>query len=121
MLTSLETNRNYCGKIVSKASLTKQKAKDKVSAGSFGAPARLLACCTDRCRDVQLQAEIKIHKTLSHRHIVKFEHFFEDSKNVYIILELCPNQVRLRCRLYHIVPFGCAHNPLHSSSHAVHV
>ena len=28
---------------------------------------------------------------MNHEHIVKFEHFFEDSNNVYIMLELCPN------------------------------
>lgn len=27
-----------------------------------------------------------------HENIVKFEHFFEDENNVYILLELCPNQ-----------------------------
>lgn len=37
-------------------------------------------------------SEIKIHKSLKHEHIVRFEHFFEDSDNVYILLELCINQ-----------------------------
>ena len=36
-------------------------------------------------------SEIKIHKTLKHEYIVKFEHFFEDTENVYILLELCEN------------------------------
>jgi hypothetical protein len=35
VLTSLETNRNYCGKIVAKDSLVKQKAKDKVAVSPF--------------------------------------------------------------------------------------
>ncbi len=40
-----------------------------------------------------------IHKSMRHRHIVKFEHFFEDHDNVYILLELCPNNVMLSpCR-----------------------
>jgi len=34
-------------------------------------------------------SEIKIHRSLVHRHIVGFEHFFEDCENVYILLELC--------------------------------
>ena len=40
----------------------------------------------------QLLSEIKIHKTLHHKHIVEFYTVFEDQKNVYIILELCPNK-----------------------------
>ena len=36
--------------------------------------------------------EIKIHKELHHRHIVSFEHYFEDKNNIYILLELCQNQ-----------------------------
>ena len=37
-------------------------------------------------------SEIKIHRAVKHETIVGFEHFFEDSDNVYILLELCPNQ-----------------------------
>jgi polo-like kinase 1 len=37
-------------------------------------------------------SEIKIHKSLKHENVVTFEHFFEDSENVYILLELCTNQ-----------------------------
>ncbi len=36
--------------------------------------------------------EIKLHKKLQHENIVNFEHFFEDSESVYILLELCTNQ-----------------------------
>jgi serine/threonine protein kinase len=43
---------------------------------------------------LQLLAEIKIHRSLSHRYVVGFESFFEDRHNVYIMLELCGNQVR---------------------------
>lgn len=43
----------------------------------------------------QFTSEIKIHKSLKHRHVVQFEHFFEDSENSYILLELCRNQVVL--------------------------
>jgi len=31
---------------------------------------------------------------MSHRHIVNFEHYFEDKDNVYLVLELCHNKVR---------------------------
>jgi serine/threonine protein kinase len=39
-----------------------------------------------------LQAEIKIHRTLKHRHVCEYKHFFEDRQNCYILLELCHNQ-----------------------------
>lgn len=58
----------YAVKVVSKNNLNKSQAQQK------------------------LKSEIKIHKILIHKHIVKFEHVFEDSDNVYIILELCPNK-----------------------------
>lgn len=37
-------------------------------------------------------SEIRIHRSLHQGNIVKFEHFFEDGENVYILLELCQNQ-----------------------------
>lgn len=40
----------------------------------------------------QLLSEIKIHKTLHHKHIVEFDSVFQDQRNVYIILELCTNK-----------------------------
>ncbi len=49
--------------------------------------------------DAQLQTEIKIHRTLQHPRVVRFEMFFEDRENVYILLELCTNHVRRRNRL----------------------
>lgn len=36
-----------------------------------------------------MSLEINIHRSLNHKHIVKFYSFFEDSNFVYIILELC--------------------------------
>lgn len=39
----------------------------------------------------QLISEIKIHRSLIHDKVVKFERVFEDSENVYILLELCTN------------------------------
>ena len=66
--TDLDTKSVIAGKIIEKASLTKSRARQK------------------------LMSEIKIHKSLNHSNIVKFEHFFEDTENVYILLELCTNQ-----------------------------
>ena len=37
--------------------------------------------------------EIRIHRTLHHEHIVQFKRYFEDDEAVYILLELCDNQV----------------------------
>ena len=67
-LRRLDTDRVYAGKVVGKSSLVKSRAKQK------------------------LLAEIKIHRDLKHRHVVKFEHYFEDKHNVYILLELCHGQ-----------------------------
>lgn len=37
-------------------------------------------------------SEIRIHRSLHHSNVVRFEHFFEDKRNVYILLEMCQNQ-----------------------------
>uniref|UniRef100_A0A7S1BAX8 Serine/threonine-protein kinase PLK n=1 Tax=Corethron hystrix TaxID=216773 RepID=A0A7S1BAX8_9STRA len=67
-VTSLETGKVYACKVVPKANLVKSRARQK------------------------LQTEIKIHRVLKHRHICEYKHFFEDSENCYILLELCPHQ-----------------------------
>jgi polo-like kinase 1 len=62
-----ETQKSFAGKIIKKSSLIKSRTKQK------------------------LISEIKIHKSLNHENIVKFERYFEDEENVYIIMELCYN------------------------------
>ncbi len=42
---------------------------------------------------MQLYAEIKIHRMMIHPHIVRFHECFEDTDNVYMVLDLCPNGV----------------------------
>lgn len=64
-LTDKATNTIYAGKVVSKALLVKSHQKEKMA------------------------QEIQIHRSLNHKHIVGFHSYFEDEKNVYIILELC--------------------------------
>ncbi|KAI0367402.1 Pkinase-domain-containing protein [Pilatotrama ljubarskyi] len=59
-------HRSAC-KVVTKSSLKTKKAKTK------------------------LYAEIKIHKSLDHPNIVRFQDCFEDEHNVYMTLELCHN------------------------------
>ena len=66
--TSLEKNRVLAAKIIPKASLKKTRHRQK------------------------LLSEIRIHRSLNHPNIVKFEHVFEDNENVYILLEMCTNQ-----------------------------
>ncbi|CAI2363860.1 unnamed protein product [Moneuplotes crassus] len=61
----LQTDTDVAGKIIDKNSLCKSRTFKK------------------------LLYEISIHKSLDHPNIVKFIDFFEDSKNVYIVLELC--------------------------------
>lgn len=66
--TCNDTKKIYAAKVVTKSSLVKSRAKQK------------------------LISEIKIHKSLHHPQIVAFEHYFEDTENVYILLEMCQNQ-----------------------------
>ena len=54
-------------KVVSKANLTRSKARQK------------------------LTSEIKIHRSLDHENVVKFDRYFEDTENVYILLDICHN------------------------------
>ena len=69
-LVDPDTKEVLAGKIVSKALLVKQHQKEKMT------------------------QEITIHRELHHKHIVGFSSFFEDSDNVYIVLELCRKRVR---------------------------
>ncbi len=64
----LDTGKLLAAKVIDKLSLAKERSKQK------------------------LASEINIHKSLNHPGVVRFENNFEDSRNVYILLELCPNQ-----------------------------
>ena len=66
-LTNNESNKVFAGKVIEKSSLTKGRTRQK------------------------LMSEIKIHRSVHHKGIVNFEHFFEDSDNIYILLEICNN------------------------------
>lgn len=63
-----ETKQLFAVKVMEKSAISKARARQK------------------------FMSEIKIHKSLHHTNIVKFEGFFEDNENVYILLELCTNQ-----------------------------
>lgn len=81
--TCVETKKVLAAKVVPKSTLVKTRAKQK------------------------LMSEIRIHRSLEHNHVVRFDHFFEDSEYVYILLELCVNQtinekIRRRKRLTEI-------------------
>ena len=68
--TSMRSRNQYALKIVSKSTLVKPRAEQK------------------------LRSEIRIHRTLNHENIVRFERYFEDSANAYLLLELCMNNSR---------------------------
>ena len=67
-LKCLNNKKTYAVKIIDKATMTKSSTKSKH------------------------KSEIKIHKSMSHINIVKFENYFEDNENVYILLEICKNK-----------------------------
>ena len=69
--TSLDSGREYACKVIPKCSLVKESSRKK------------------------LTNEINIHRTIRHSQVVRFERFFEDRSNVYILLELCPHQTML--------------------------
>ncbi|ORY94502.1 kinase domain protein, partial [Syncephalastrum racemosum] len=60
--------RFYAAKVISKSTLREPQNKQK------------------------LFAEINIHRSMKHRTIVRFYGCFEDSNNVYLIVELCENK-----------------------------
>ena len=64
---NMETKQISAVKVMEKAALTKARVRQK------------------------FMSEVKIHKSLHHSNIVKFESYFEDTENVYILLELCTN------------------------------
>ncbi|EFN69812.1 Serine/threonine-protein kinase polo, partial [Camponotus floridanus] len=64
-ITETKSHQVFAGKIVPKSLMIKSNQREKMT------------------------QEIAIHKTLNHRHIVGFHGFFDDSHNIYIILELC--------------------------------
>ena len=63
----MDTKAVSAAKIIQKSSLQRSRAKQK------------------------LMSEIKIHRSVKHDNVAQFLHFFEDSENVYILLELCQN------------------------------
>jgi len=67
-LICLDNNKIFAAKMIAKSSLKSERQKQK------------------------LVTEIKIHKSCHYPNIVAFEHNFEDTENVYILLELCQNQ-----------------------------
>ncbi|KAL6424771.1 hypothetical protein ACFW04_010015 [Cataglyphis niger] len=64
-ITESKSHQVFAGKIVPKSLMIKSNQREKMT------------------------QEIAIHQTLNHRHIVGFHGFFDDSHNIYIILELC--------------------------------
>ena len=95
LCTALDTSKTYAVKIVPKANLVKTRARQKVSIALSFHIDKVGDCflhLESFSNDPQLQAEIKIHRTLKHEHVCEYKHFFEDRTNCYILLELCHNQ-----------------------------
>uniref|UniRef100_A0AAR2IJT9 Serine/threonine-protein kinase PLK n=1 Tax=Pygocentrus nattereri TaxID=42514 RepID=A0AAR2IJT9_PYGNA len=64
-MTDLANNRMYAVKVIPQSRVSKPHQREKIT------------------------NEIELHKTLQHKHVVKFSHHFEDQDNIYIFLELC--------------------------------
>ncbi|MFH4984413.1 hypothetical protein AB6A40_011122 [Gnathostoma spinigerum] len=64
-MIDINTKQVFAGKIVPKTMLMKPHQRDKMT------------------------QEIDIHRSLSHPHVVRLDGYFEDSDNVYVLLELC--------------------------------
>ncbi|EFA04647.1 serine/threonine-protein kinase polo [Tribolium castaneum] len=64
-ITNVANSQTFAGKVVSKKLIVKENQKEKMT------------------------QEIQIHKSLKHKNIVGFYSFFEDTDNIYIVLELC--------------------------------
>ena len=97
LCTSMDTGKNYAVKIVPKTNLVKARARQKVRPLSHPEhPCLIDSHLTRYTRylslSLQLQTEIKIHRTLKHQNVCEYKHFFEDRQNCYILLELCHNQ-----------------------------
>jgi serine/threonine protein kinase len=68
-LTDTSNKTVFAGKIVPKSLLVKPHQKEKMS------------------------MEIAVHRSLHHPHVVGFHGYFEDSENVYVLLEICRRRV----------------------------
>ncbi|KAL4656128.1 serine/threonine-protein kinase PLK3-like [Arapaima gigas] len=64
-MTDLSSNKTYAVKVIPQSRVSKPHQREKIT------------------------NEIELHKTLHHKHVVKFSHHFEDQDNIYIFLELC--------------------------------
>jgi polo-like kinase 1 len=65
--TEEHETQTWALKVVPKVNLTRTKARQK------------------------LTSEIKIHRSMDHEHVVRFDRYFEDKENVYIMLDICTN------------------------------
>lgn len=64
-MTDIANNKMYAVKVIPQSRVSKPHQREKIT------------------------NEIELHKTLQHKHVVKFSHHFEDQDNIYIFLELC--------------------------------
>ena len=62
------TGESFAAKVVAKSTLEKDRARQKIL------------------------TEIRIHRSVDNAHVVKFKKCFEDTNNVYILMELCSDK-----------------------------
>ena len=48
----------------------------------------------------QIAREVELHRHLNHQNVVGFHSYFEDSDNVYIVLEHCSRKVNIEVDLF---------------------
>ena len=86
LLTCLNNNKEYVGKLLSKEAIKKpNKELDLLDTDEETKEKIILK------GKKNLISEKNIHQELSHKNIVKFHTTFEDDENLYLILEYCKN------------------------------
>lgn len=72
-----QSKREYACKIISKKDFEVRDVRKRMHAEN---------------KKVKLEREVRIQKTLLHEHLVRLVHFFEDTENIYLLMDLCENQ-----------------------------
>lgn len=85
----LRTNRHGYTKNIRR----KNSCKGVVNQATSKRKSMFVSCCLCLTAQFQMTQEINIHRGVDHKYVVKFEGFFEDVDNVYILLELCRRRV----------------------------
>ena len=87
-------DNKYClGNFIGKGGFAKCfEAYREIDNTLFAAKVVSLTTITDFRTKQKLISEINIHKSLNHPNIVRYCHHYQDSENVYILLDYCSNK-----------------------------